>query len=250
MASILRNRGKLLFTTSGQHQIYYIDFNILRENVDRWYGNREPDEDRVQEIVSYLQNEDYVPPYLFLAEINGKDKLYCYDGSHRLKAFMSSDYEGYVIVDLLSNATQRDVMSAFKNVNKTVPISKIYIDEDLESQTRGKILQEVSVFKSKYKNMSSNSTNYQRPHFNIETLTSDIYSIWEDLNTRTDIQNVNVETIMTAIENVNIDYSNNPSLDTSYLKKDKLDKCRKNGLWLFVKDKHLPKEDIVQKIIA
>lgn len=248
MSSILRIYGVLILSTNN-HELYSIDYPTIKNLIYKWNGNRQSDNDRVQEIANHYSNGGHVPPYISVAEIQGIHGLVCYDGEHRRNAFNQINYQNSIIIDIIPNATRKDVRNAFHHINKMVPLSQMYLDEDEEHRVKGDIQYYVRQFKEKYNKMFSTSSRCVRPYTNQDILIDDIYSIWSDFNTQTNNsigKEITVHDIMKSIDTLNIQYIHTNNLYIDHLPNKAKERCRYYNLWIFINGRNLPKNEIKQ----
>jgi hypothetical protein len=137
------------------HTLYSINYRYVSESlVKKWSRNRDCDEKRVEEMEEFYLTGGYIPRMLCLANIKGEG-LVCYDGNHRRCMFerlynLGDEFNCEVIVDIMFDVTQEQVYTAFENVNKSVQVPAIYLDDDL-SKVKDDIIKLVNTFCTRYK---------------------------------------------------------------------------------------------------
>lgn len=114
MQSTIASLGEKIYKCHNHHG-YIVKWSLISPLCKKWIGNRDPDTERVQEMIEYNNNGGYLPRTIHLA-ITEKDGLVCYDGNHRREVFDKCKNVTFVcIIDVLFNATQCDIYNAFNN---------------------------------------------------------------------------------------------------------------------------------------
>lgn len=119
MEAIFDSLGQSIYNFNG-HKGYMIQWKLIAPFCKKWSRNRDPDIERVNEMVEYYHKGGYIPRMIHLAELKDEGMV-CYDGNHRKEVFnMCNDEAVMCVVDVLFGATQNDVYKAFNNINKSV----------------------------------------------------------------------------------------------------------------------------------
>lgn len=245
MEDLFNNIGKHLYTT-GKHKGYLVKWKVASPICNKkWSRNRDPDNNRVNEMIEYYKNGGYIPKIIHFAELQEEGGLVCYDGNHRRNVFNTiNDDNIECIIDIMINATQEEIYDCFNNINKSVQLPAIYLDDNkVSTNIKIDIINLVKKFEDKYKMFVSASPRCRVPNFNRDNLVDNIYDIYKSLNGTVDIN---------YLENVF------GKLNAYYRKgifcrphsnytKNVIDKCEKYDLWLFL-EKNISIEH-VQKVI-
>ena len=241
METIFASLGNLIYSQNG-HKGFMIKWCLVAPLCKKWSRNRDCDLQRVQEMVEYHHRGGYIPRMIHLADIQGEG-LVCYDGNHRREVFnkCSEDADIICVVDVMFDANQNDVYKAFNNINKSVQLPAIFLDNQSPSHQSVKddILRLVKTYETKYKPLLSPSARCHAPNFNRDTFTDNIFDIYKHFN-----DTVSVSMIGDRLEQLNRHYADQTLCrpHSSY-KPAIIDKCTKTGLWLFL-ERSVPVEHI------
>jgi len=222
-----------------RHIGYLMKWKLVSPMCKRWMYNRESDSARVKEMIEFYKNGGYIPTLIHLADVHGCG-IVCYDGNHRREVFeecMSSD--DICMIDVMFDVTHQEVHEAFTNVNKSVQLPAMYIEEPSDIKTQ--IIDLVRSYEKKYKEFVSPSARCHVPNFNRDTFTDNIYDIYKAYNGR-----LTVADISNLLEKLNMFYANGIMCrpHSSY-KESVITKCRSYNLWLFL-ERTIFKEHIEQ----
>lgn len=263
MEAVFDSLGHVLYTSRG-HKGYLIQWKMVAPFAKKWSRNRDPDMDRVHEMVEYHKKGGYIPKIIHLAEITpglrsnpqsmicdgspstnlDNEGMVCYDGNHRKEVFNLCDDDTIMcIIDVMFHATQDNVYEAFCNINKSVQLPAIYIDESCSNENTVKvdIIQTVKGYEQKYRPLLSTSSRCRSPHFNRDLFTDNIYQIYNSFE-----KVVSIKEIAELLDQLNVEYANgNMGRPHSVYKQSILDKCAKHNMWLFL-EKNIPFEHINQ----
>ena len=247
MESLFSSIGVFLYETCDQrHKTYLIEWKLLRGIVKKWSRNREADMVRVNEMIEYVQHGGYIPPILHIAHIH-EEGIVCYDGNHRREVFNRTTgvTSLKVIVDVMFDASQKDVYDAFESLNKCVQLPAIYVedlDNNMVSRAKSEITEIVKTYVEKYKvdpNYVSSSGRPRAPNFNRDRFTENLYNLWTSFDGK-----ITVAELERAIEVLNQMYATGKICKPhSKYKPSVIEKCRKGGLWLFI-DQDIPKQHL------
>lgn len=223
---------------NGNHSIYLIDWQLIKAFIKKWSRNREPDQGRIDEIIHFLNSDGYIPSLIHLAELEDEG-LVCYDGNHRREAFNKSTESRKVLIDIIHNATQKEVIECFKNINKSVQVPELFFQESVTIKIREEILGLVKQYETNFKEFLSTSARCRTPHFNRDTFIDNIFHIWKEYNGKYTIGEISALLIK-----LNEAYKDGKIGKCHSIYSEKIiDKCKKVGLWLFI-DKTIPFEHI------
>lgn len=239
MQAIFDSLGQPIYKING-HTGYIIQWNLIAPFCKKWSRNRDPDMERVKEMVEYYYKGGYIPRMIHLAEVK-EEGVVCYDGNHRKEVFdKCTDEVVMCVVDIMFGATQNDVYKAFNNINKSVQLPAVYIEEtDDENHVKAEIVKLVRDYEAKYKPLLSSSARCHAPHFNRDNFTDNIYNIYKSF-----CDTVSVEQIGKLLEDLNNEYSHGRLCRPhSAYKQTLLEKCKKHNMWLFI-EKTVPFEHV------
>lgn len=245
MEAIFDSLGQSIYNFNG-HKGYMIQWKLIAPFCKKWSRNRDPDIERVNEMVEYYHKGGYIPRMIHLAELKN-DGIVCYDGNHRKEVFnICNDEVVMCVVDMMFGATQNDVYKAFNNINKSVQLPAIYIEEPSgENDIKAEVVILVKEYETKYKPFLSTSARCHAPHFNRDTFTDNIYNIYKSLGSV-----ISIEQIGKSLQLLNNEYAHGRMCRPhSVYKQSILDKCKRHNMWLFI-ERTIPFEHIEKLIYA
>lgn len=222
MEAIVSTFGKELYRDGG-HVGFQVHVKHLLPLWKKWSRNRDPDMERVEEMVGV-----YIPKFIHLAELDGEG-LVCYDGNHRREVLKkTADENTQCIVDIMFGATQDDVYQAFMNINKGVEVPEIYMEDT--NNIKDAVMTLVKTYETRYRPYVSASPKCRAPHFNRDVFTENITNIYTYLQGRK-----TVEELGELLERLNHEYSRGYMCKSHNTYKPVIiEKCKKHGLWLFL----------------
>ncbi len=236
--------------SSDNHIIYGIKLCNILPLLKNWRKNREPDDERVINIADAIKKGEFVAKYICIAEL-GSD-LIVYDGIHRVYAWKrcldNNELDGntIVVVDCIFNASNDVIVNCFKNINKSIPVPEMYIDHINDDRMddlsiKNAINDIVKYYCVEYRMFISVSKSPQRPNFNRDMFTDNLYKLFNDMS---DV-NMTIDELKICLTNLNITYSKKNDSD---LNQKSLLKCKKHRLFLF-KDRYINKNDISVELL-
>jgi hypothetical protein len=238
MDAIFDSLGQPIYNING-HNGYMIQWKLIAPFCKKWSRNRDPDMERVKEMVEHHHKGGYIPRMIHLAEVKDEGMV-CYDGNHRKEVFnICNDETVMCIIDVIFGATQNDVYKAFNNINKSVQLPAIYVEETDDDNIKAKIVKLVKEYEVKYKPFLSTSSRCHAPNFNRDVFTDNIYHIYKSFGNL-----VGIEQIGKLLEKLNDEYAHGRLCrpHPAY-KKLLLEKCKKHNMWLFI-EKTIPFEHV------
>jgi hypothetical protein len=168
---------------SNNHFMYKIKIkDLLSMQIKNWEMNRPADIDRFREIIKYLASHKGATDWMFYM-IYENNTYKIIDGLHRFTAIqlmcLSEEYtqqydlvdlylikEKSVFVSILISPSIGETIDKFQTLNKSIPISELYISP-VENVDKRKIIEELSrVWMSLYKPHFVHSPNPQIPNTN------------------------------------------------------------------------------------
>jgi hypothetical protein len=223
--------------------LYAITLNNLFTMTENWSNNRPPDEDRVNSIFeTIIQNKEMGDP-IHLAQVEGKNKLQCFDGNHRREAYIRyllevendnliQNDERKILIYLHKNITEQELKQKFIIVNSGNPVPELYTISTISNLELKKASIENIVEKlcndKNFKKHKSQSNNPRKPNFNKTTLTNNLLKRLENVE-------FNEEVVYRKILELNNIYKTN-TLFISTLSESVNKKCAKTGCYLFCKN--------------
>ena len=235
MEAIFDSLGQTIYNING-HKGFIIEWKLISPFCKKWSRNRDPDMERVHEMVEYHNKGGYIPRMIHLAELKS-DGIVCYDGNHRKEVFnICNDETVMCVVDIMFDATHNDVYKAFNNINKAVQLPAIYVEEPNEENCiKADIIRLVREYEAKYKVFLSTSARCHAPNFNRDMFIDNVYDIYKSFN-----KTVSIQQIKALFDKLNNEYSHGRMCRPHPVYKQTLiDKCKKYNMWLFM-DKSIP----------
>lgn len=242
MEAILKSLGTEIYDFN-DHKGYLIQWSLISPLCKKWSRNRDPDVQRVEEMINHHNKGGYIPRMIHLAELK-EDGLVCYDGNHRREVFDKCNDEIIMcVVDVMFDASENKVYKAFNNINKSVQLPAIYIDEPkdtkLYNNVKEDILKLVKDYEAKFKPLLSTSPRCHVPNFNRDNFTDNVYNIYKSFGGF-----VSIVKIGELLETLNTEYSQGRICRPHCMyKQTVLDKCKKHNMWLFV-ERNIPFEHV------
>lgn len=119
---------------------FYLYKYVLNKNDNfefvNWDKNRPPDEVRIKQIVEHIVSKNclLIPGIIYTWKrpcetSHAKEKLYVYDGIHRLLAGLETKREMTCLVGVLVSNDEQDIIDDFLNINKSISVPSIYLEE-------------------------------------------------------------------------------------------------------------------------
>lgn len=239
MEAILETFGQRLYINNN-HKGYLIQWNRIAHLCKKWSKNRDPDLNRVSEICQFLNNNGYVPQIIHIAELLDEGVV-CYDGNHRREVFNRCAIDVTCVVDVIFNASKKDVHDAFNSINKSIQLPAIYLEEHNASKSdiKDEIISLVKSYETKYKMFLSTSSRCHAPHFNRDALIDNINDIYHTFN-----GDLTIPQIGLLFEKLNHEYSKGLLCRLhSLYKPNVIAKCLKYNFWLFL-ERTIPPEHL------
>ena len=214
-----------------------MDLETLRGiGAKRWSRQRPADEARVAEIQAWIAHKKDVQGVISMAW-DSKEGLIVYDGQHRWCACKGVADGGIrVLVEIMWDATEEEIVESFQSINRSVSVPELYTDPAMVAESvRPEIMDLVSVLAGKYKDFLSTSDKPNRPNFNRDRLTDELFAIWRD-----DLEKkVPFSSISRALITLIGEYHSDPySAPREAVRKNvkMYEKCEKHGFWLFAQN--------------
>lgn len=216
-------------------------------NVKNWGKNRPPDEKRVDEILTTIREGKYVDGLIYLFEHGKYGQVLCYDGNHRLNAFVKlikesnseKDYDDiFVHVNIVLCATEENIKSRYFIINQSNPVPSLYLDDPLEDvacqkreQLRVEIEDCVKRLQNKFSIMFTSSSRPQKPHTNRDKLIDQLFQYCIEKN-----KDHTSDSLFESLIKLNDSYSRGHHIDTTNIPKRAIEKSQKYKCFLFLKN--------------
>jgi hypothetical protein len=170
MQGVISSLGREIYAEN-KHIGYLVQWSLIAPLCKKWSRNRDPDMNRVSEMVEYHMKGGYIPKMIHMADIRDEG-LVCYDGNHRREVFNHVVEDFSCVVDVIFNASQNDVYIAFNHINKSIQLPAIYLDEPSSkesSSVKEEILALVKHYETNFKTFLSTSPRYTYGKSKMET---------------------------------------------------------------------------------
>jgi len=233
--------------TCGKRTTYLIPLDKLRGlEANKWSRQRPADEARVLEIRTGIETAGDVTGVLCMAW-HPVEKMIVYDGQHRWQALLSiQNPDIRVFLEVLWDATEEEIVAAFKTVNACVPVSELYIAAEARD-VRPEINELVLRICKQFPEFVSTAAKPNRPQFNRDALSQELYEIW---STTFDKERT-IADIGKGLVLMNRTYHEDPaSVPRLAARKHPriLDKCNAHRFWLFAESGHINRKHL-EKIL-
>jgi len=245
----MRNSLNLCKVKEANNKITYkLSIQVFNQlEAKPWSRQRPVDQLRVDQIAQSIQDQIDVDGTILMAW-HPHEKLIVYDGQHRWKAISQLPKEApyWVLVEILWNTTEEQIYNEFVRVNKSVPVSELYTSPFVEKEARHDIEEFVKELVDKYRPFVSTTRKPQRPNFNRDVFTDELFSLWKD-----HFPEVDFSSLRRAILEVNEEYHTNPmsTARTAKLGDKAREKCDTHKFWLFVETGRLDPRHIEIKLM-
>lgn len=247
------NHMEPLHSFSANHAIFKCTVRTLLElNIENWHYNRPADVDRAGVIAEYIfANPDKIDWMLYLVkDDNVPNKYQIIDGLHRYTAFCiiarenarqpdfmtpgkfdSKDhatrvFNQWVFLSIRTNVSEGHVIDVFQSLNKSAPISLLYIT-DVNEEKRRYIERLAETWKKTYPDHFSSSKTPNIPNINIDTFKNVLLELYGKLKLTTESAHLLDRLLQQAN---NYLHTNIPTKTSEKMR----EKCAKNGCYLFL----------------
>lgn len=237
METILREVSDGIAEDRNGRLIVFVRAHKVIDLLKNWKRNRRPDALRVKEIVSSLARNEIVQPYISCAEII-TGQLDVYDGMHRADAFKIALHECIIskdfmlIIDCLFGKSDSEIAKCFKNINKSVPVPDLYTEEieDVGMYIISAINDLVKEYCDKYSDFVKVSKSPQRPNFNRDMFSDDLFKLYKDL--QEDFPDITINIIKEGLSKLNAKYAKEEKVNKN--NRRGMEKCIKYNFFLFI----------------
>lgn len=225
MEERLSSIGKVLYRNN-KHIGFSLEWQTIAPFCKKWSGNRDPDMQRVAEMMQFHLAGGYLPRIIHLAEISGEG-LAIYDGNHRSEVFRQCNEAGLIVtVDVMFDTTNEEVYHAFNDINKAVQVPSIYFEQ--LNGVKDEILQLVRQYEMCYPNFVSTSSKCLAPNFNRDNFIENLFSIYKQFEGRLSVQDMNL-----VLQELNTVFGKG-ELRVGVYSERIISKCKKFNFWLFM----------------
>jgi hypothetical protein len=244
--------SEIIHSYSERHMLIKIKIiDLLNAPITNWKYNRPPDQIRCADIAKYIYlSKKPLDTMLYLSFNNNTQSFDIIDGIHRytsLKILKENNskplnlidpcdygsnndavwlYQSYIILNIRFNAIESELIELFKNLNKSTPISDLYI-RDFVKEKREIIENVANNWQVKYKSHFSSNNKPNKPNINRDRFIDLLQEIYLKYNINED----NKHLLEQVLDRANWEISNNIP---SKLSETILEKCKSTGCWLFI----------------
>ena len=249
---IIMPSTEIVHSYSERHMIIKIKVcDLLECPITNWKYNRPPDLIRCADIAKYIYiSKKPLDTMLYLSFNNISQTFDIVDGIHRytsikiLKENNSNTlnlidpgdygnnndaewlYQSYIILNIRFNAIESELIELFKNLNKSSPISELYI-RDFIKEKREIIENVANNWQVKYKSHFSSNNKPNKPNINRDRFIDLLQEIYVKYNINEDNKQLLEQVLDRANWNISINIPHK-------LSETIIDKCKSTGCWLFI----------------
>jgi hypothetical protein len=250
-------KSSTLQTYSPQHCLLLLSVEQLIQQLNpvRWIHNRPADETRITQIASSIyRNRTPFDTIIYLHYNPASNQFEILDGLHRYSAckhiydnnskpnpdYITGDEYGYgrtaswfynatILVSLHINKTPGELHVIFENLNKTVPVSEIYIPPTITDEhnlRKQKVMETAVHWQRMFPKHFSASNLFQIPNMNRDRFMDILAELYNELNNCIELDN--------ALTIANNQFKTNYNQGKIKLSESISKKCIDSGCWLFV----------------
>jgi hypothetical protein len=238
----------IVHSYSDTHKIVKVKISdLLNAPVTNWNHNRPPDLKRCYDIARYVCYLRQSPDTMFYVSFNNKKQSFdILDGIHRYKSLkiikeennksVESEfghnnnaswlYDNYLFLNIRFNAREGELIELFKSLNKSVPVSELYI-KDVSREKKTIIEDIVNDWQIKYYDHFSSKSKPNKPNVNRDSFMDLLGKVYD----KYDITEENKHILEQLLNKTNNNISNTLPRKLSV---KIIDKCSETGCWLFV----------------
>jgi len=243
---------EIVHSYSDRHMIIKIKVaDLLNAPISNWKYNRPPDQIRCADIAKYIYlSKKPLDTMLYLSYNNITQSFDIVDGIHRytsLKILKENNsnsldlvtagdygnnndagwlYQSYIILNIRFNAIESELIELFKNLNKSTPISDLYI-RDFVKEKREIIENVANNWQVKYKSHFSSNNKPNKPNVNRDRFIDLLQEIYIKYNINEDNKQLLEQVLDRANWNISVNIPHK-------LSETIVDKCKSTGCWLFI----------------
>ena len=229
-----------VYTYSANHKLYLIPIrDFLQLPIKNWRYNRPVDKPRSREIAAYLtKTKQPIETVFYLVKT---DKGYeILDGIHRYTAlkmlqeepvdYITGSFYGdaEVLVNIRFDATDGEIIDAFKSLNKSIPVPELYM-RDPDQAKRDIIESVVKKWSTQYADHFSPSRKPVRPNMNRDTFIEVMTEIYDKYNTDDNVTIDDMERLLLECNHrAQLEFAEEDTPPKA------IEKCKRTGFWLFM----------------
>lgn len=131
--SYTQTENNIIYNNNKETIIIYNQEELKNKPLINWEKNRPPDLIRIKQIKDYFEqnNLNIVPGIISIWLKN--NQYVVYDGIHRLMAYLDTRITDMkIIIRLVSTDKEKDIIDDFLNINKSISIPSIYLEDGNE----------------------------------------------------------------------------------------------------------------------
>jgi hypothetical protein len=252
LLSLIIPSAEIIHSYSERHMIVKVKVaNLLNGPITNWKYNRPPDQIRCADIAKYIYiSKKPLDTMLYLSFNNITQSFDVVDGIHRytsLKILKENNskslnlidpcdygnnndaewlYQSHILLNMRFNATEGELIELFKNLNKSSPISDLYI-RDFVKEKREIIENVANTWQVKDKSHFSSNNKPNKPNVNRDRFIDLLQEVYVKYNINED----NKQLLEQVLDRANWDISINIP---HKLSETIIDKCKSTGCWLFI----------------
>lgn len=216
----------------GTHQLCIIPLDIFNGlPIKRWKHNRPPDNDRVEEIRSYMTESKRVDGIIYLACVD--KELVCYESNHRREALEGLTNMSPILVDILWNATDDMVKAEFLRLNKAVSVPDLYVGDDTNINVSD-LIKIRDDFCEKFKLAKVTTGRPNAPNFSSDMIMNEFHRVMKE-------NKIGTGELWSRLMSLNTQMSQR---NRSKLSPRVIEKCERSGLWLFAWSRVLDSKEL------
>lgn len=213
-----------------------------------WDSNREPDEQKIKEIMQSIENNKHSIQVIHCFEEENKYTII--DGGHRVEAYKKmiltnpqkiQEYlSDSLIISLIISAPIEYVVSRFNEINKATPLPELYKIpfEKSTEQLRKLVPEAIKKFKTVYKCFKTTNRPHL-PNYNPASLTNDLFDVLQnDIDWENSNQPITIVLIMSVFAVINTNYKSNLLKNPSTIRNgvNVVNKAQLVDCFIFLKD--------------
>jgi len=233
---------------SAQHQIIKMTIHDLIQggHITNWEYNRPPDQERCEDIATYIDtSKKPVDTMMYVCLNHKKQKYDMIDGIHRYTALsilfeqskhvdlITNEYgdlsqlmNSIVLLNVRMNATEGEKTDLFLSLNKSNPVSELYLRNPVKEK-QDCIEEIVKRWQTEYKSHFSSTNKPNRPNTNRDRFMDILSEVYDQLK----ITQETIGKLGETVRRVNQTISQNiPKKTSAEMQK----KCKETGCWLFL----------------
>lgn len=219
---------------------------------ENWLCNRQPDQDKVDEIILSIKSHSFTPQLISTFKKNSESDLFVvYDGSHRIEAFkqmLLSDEMSKILLSYLNDTilatvilsnNENYIVQRFTEINKATPLPDLY-KQPLEVSTkhiRIVIPQFITQFKKLYR-CHKTTAKPHLPNYNSSTLTDNLFELLISEECLASRDELTSDFLMSIFSIINSNYQQKFVANPTMIKNgiSIVNKAEKYGCFVFLQD--------------